>query len=310
MSVLSGYAPAVETPGRRPRGLWRATLTGQVVGLLVLWVISFAFAFVPLAGLGSNFSIYLPWRIDGLWALAGAIGWCWLVTALIASVVRYSLWSKEIARPRVAWVQLSVGIAGYGALLLTRSDGGRLAIAVVGAPVLLGVLGYRRDGRVRAWPVRLDRWVAVLGVVALVVLAGSYSVPHAFVLDGGDSISAGGVDHVRLGKAMAINLQTNGVLPATDVQGVSIAGRGTAALRIRSARYALDYPGLPGRRSTPLPFKVPSRRSLWVTLNVALRSCPSTPVVIDRLDLSYRTLGIDTTMSVALKDPVRLACRR
>jgi hypothetical protein len=101
VSVLSGYAPAVETPNRRPRGLWRSTLTGQVVELVALWVIGFGLELVPLAGIGSKFSIYLPWRIEGLWALAGAIGWCWLVTTLIASVVRYSLWSKEIARPRL-----------------------------------------------------------------------------------------------------------------------------------------------------------------------------------------------------------------
>jgi hypothetical protein len=44
---------------------------------------------------------------------------------------------------------LSVGIAGYDALLLTRSDGWRLVIAVVGAPSLLGVFGYRCDGTAR-----------------------------------------------------------------------------------------------------------------------------------------------------------------
>jgi hypothetical protein len=150
--------------------------------------------------------------------------------------------------------------------------------------------------------------VTALGLVALAVLALSYSVPHAFALDGGNSISAGGVDHVRPGRAVAIDLGTNGVLPATDVQGVSITGRGTAALRIRSIRYALDNPGLPGsavdpacvQRSEPSqPVGHPQRR-------VALLPF-STPIVIDRLNLRYRTLGIDTTMSVALQNPVRLA---
>lgn len=298
---------------------------GGFTAALVLWVVRIGVGFVPAMPVENESSLWLPWRIDGAWALAGAIGWGYLACRLTGGYVSRSLVRRGFEKPSAEWVVLAVAISGYVGLALGRNLGAQIFYAVAIGAVTLRTLAFGADGHARRWRRRPKRRTEQALVAVALLLAVAYGVTHAFAVSGSGGTFGTPPVQMRVGGAQTMDIGLSRMGLPVSIQSVLATGPGSAAVRIRSTVLNLDNPqelpdgwmlhhlspaqlrGLP-TSSTRLPFHVPADRSLWISLRVSLRSCGT--ATLDTLRLRYTVAGITTSATIPITTPLTLVCSR
>ena len=300
-------------PSRNGAGYWRlfgASALAQLAGGVCLFAIVAVLSWTSLLGLnsGSNLLIYAPWVIDGPWVLVASIGWAALVSVLIGSFLVARVETRFGVPPSRVLTWASVAMGGYLPWLLTTTPKGRLGLSLFLMPAVLRLVAFGGSGQPRVLPPRFDiprrsLFTALFCVAA--VLVGPYALLHPLAVHGtggGGSFTttdAGYLYQERLGQPLQaeVGLQV-GVFPIT-VTGVRLVG---LPRRIRLIRIALESSPLllPTSATARLPARIAARQSLWIGYAVALTRCPSQPVAITRIKLSYRELGLSLTQTVPL----------
>ena len=139
-------------------------------------------AIAPLGG--ASQWVWLPWRIDGLWALVGAIGWGYVVCSIVACFVGQSIGHRGFERPAAGWLRIAIAISGYGAMAVGRTAAAHIAVAVLAGAVLIRLIAFTRDGSARGWPWPFPPRVRLTVMLLAVAVALSYSALHPFAADG------------------------------------------------------------------------------------------------------------------------------
>ena len=304
MSALSGrWGQARRSVGPARPGypvLLSATFAAQLECGLALWLTDIGLAIVRMAPGGSAVNPFLPWQIDGLWALAGAAGWAYLVSRLIARRLVNRIIGRDRTAPSTGWTAVAVAVGGYGALALGHSTAIRLLLAVTVTPLIVGALAYTPDGRPRPWTVPAGRRTRVVVAASALLLAVAYSVPHPFSTPGSGGTYATGVNRLTPGQTVEVDVGLSGHLLPTQLTAVTL----DQAAVLRTATLS----GAPAAsRGDRLPAYLPAGGP-WLSLHIGL-SCPASPATISHATLHYRVLGIATSQRIALGERVRLACR-
>ncbi len=309
---MSALAHSRARTGSRPPAygpLVVATLSAQILTGLALWIVQFPFALIGIAPSSVADSLWLPWGIDGPWSGLGVAAYVLVVCVLGGSMVASRVEDRGIARPAAAWAWLAFGAAGYAAIALGHSAGVRLVLAVVLAPLALRLFAYRVDGARRPWPSRLapGRRGLVPVLVAAVALAFSYSATHAFAQNG----SAGSAASVGSHHAVILNVGLQGIALPSQITGVSLDGRSTAALRVLRAALSGERGSAVATSAVagPLPMRLGAQENGWLAVRFIVRACPSSSPQIDAITLHYRVLGIATSERVSLWRMLQLDCR-
>jgi hypothetical protein len=303
MGALSGRWRETERSTAAPPGypalLW-ATLGTQLVCGLLLWLTDIGLSIARLAPGGGAADPFLPWQINGLWALAGAAGWAYLLSRLIARRIVDRLIVRGVTAPGSGWTAVAVAVGGYGALAVGHTTGIRVLLAAVITPLIIAAVAYTPDGRPRPWPVPSGRRTRVAVATAAVLVSLAYSVPHSFSAPGSGGSYATGVTRLTAGGTVEIDIGLSDHLLPTELTGVTLDQAGVVRSVILSGA-----PGtLPGGR---LPAQLAAGEQ-WLTMHVGI-SCPASPTTISHATLHYRVLGISTSQRIALGESVRLACR-
>jgi len=328
MSAIAEFRPRAAGGWRRPSfgGLLLSVFAGEVQAALALWVISIpvaALGFAPVGG-GQQW-MWLPWRIDGVWALLGAAGWAYLICALVAWFVAGSLQRSGVDLPETGWLRVAIAISGYGGMALGTSLRARVVCAVFLGVILIRVLVLQGNGAARRWPLQLARRQYVLVALAAVLAACSYGVTHAFAADGSGGSYDSQSTYVRVGEAQSIDVGLSHLRFGAKIQSATLTGAGAANVRVTSMVLSLGNPvGIPSPsflRNLPkryrsmytakpahFPYNVPAGKDLWLSAVVALRSCDS--ATVSTLRLRYTVLGIATTANIPIQSPLTLSCRR
>jgi hypothetical protein len=327
MSAIAGLPPRAADGWRRPSfgRLLVAVFAGEFQAALALWVIS-----IPVGGLGfapvggQHDWMWLPWQIDGTWALVAAAGWAYLICALVAWFVAGSLERAGVDLPETSWLRVAIAISGYGGMALGTTSGGRVACAVVLGVILIRVLVLQADGTARPWRWPIERRGQVLIALAAALAACSYGATHAFVADGSGGSSGSQATYVRAGEAQIIDVGLSHLHFGATLESATLTGAGAANVRVSSMVLSLGNPAdvslpsflrhLPKRyrsmytvKPTYFPYSVPAGKDLWLSAVVALRSCGSG--TLSTLRLRYAVLGIATTANIPIQQPLTLSCR-
>lgn len=317
---------------RRPSlaGLVFAVLAGEVLAALLLWVTGIVLALLALAPIGGGQQwLWLPWRIDGAWALVGAIGWGYLVSAVVALLVADSIERRGLQRPAAGWLRAAVAISGYGAMAVVRGGAhpgaARVFVAVVAGAILVRLLAFRTDGSVRPWRWSVSRRLRLLTVLLAALAGVSYSATHAFAADGSGGTYTTSTVIARPGHVETVDVglsRTN--LPA-NITSATLTGPGIAHVRVsglvlsrdgdrdpippavRREPGALRFSGY-ALHPTQLPYRVAAGHGVWLGALVTLSSCGQAK--LDTLSLHYTVLGVPTEETIALSTPLTLRCRR
>ena len=299
-------------PPQKGPGYWRlfgASTFAQLAGGVCLFGIVAVLSWTSLVGVnsGSNLLIYAPWVIDGPWVLVASIGWAAIVSMLIGSILVGRVGTRFGAPPSRALTSASVAMAGYLPWLVTTAPTGRLWLSLLLMPAVLRLVAFDGSGQPRALPPRFAmprrfRFAAVLCVVA--GLVGPYALLHPLSVHGtgessGNFTSTGYLYQARPGRPVQaeVGLQV-GVLPIT-VTGVRLVDvpHGIRVIKVALGSSPLLLSPAP---TTDLPARVAARHSLWIGYAVALTRCPSQPLAITRIKLSYREVGLSLTQTVPL----------
>ena len=281
--------------------LLSATFGAQLECGLALWLTDNGLAILRVAPGGGGANPFLPWQIDGLWALAGAAGWAYLVSRLIARRLVKRIIGRDRTAPSTGWTAVAVAVGGYGALALGHSTGIRLLLAVTVTPLIVGAVAYTPDGRPRPWTVPAGRRTRVAVAATALLLALAYSVPHPFSTPGSGGSYATGVNRLAPGQTVEVDVGLSGHLLPTQLTAVTL----DQAALVRTAATLSGAPAASlGHR---LPAHLPTGGQ-WLSLHIRL-SCPASPATISHATLHYRVLGMATSQHIALGERVRLACR-
>lgn len=306
MSALA-RAPRALDGWRRPSlfGLLAALLGGEVLGAVALWVIAVVLAIpgiVPFGG--AQQWLWLPWRIDGPWALFGAVGWGYLVCALVAALVADRVERRGYGRPAAAWLRVAIALSGYGAMAVGRTAAAHVFVAVAGGAVVIRLVAFNLDGSPRAWRWAVPRRARMIGAVAAALFALSYSATHAFAGDGSGGSYGGGTIITHLGHSETISVGLSQIRLPVEITGAAFTGPGAAHVRVSS--YTLGTTGAgPALR---LPHRLGAGNALWIGAKVTLTSCGN--VTVNTFRLRYTVLGIATSESIPLQQPLNLSCLR
>ena len=312
---MSALAHSPARTGSRPPSygpLVVATMSAQILTGVALWVVQLPFALLGVVPTSVADSVWLPWRVDGIWSGLGVAAYVLIVCVVGGGMVAARVEYRRIARPAAAWAWLAFGAAGYGAIALGHSSGIRLLLAVVLAPLTLRLFAYRVDGTRRPWPSRLSPGrVGLIPVLALaVVVVFSYSTTHAFAQNGsaGSTASTAGSGH-----AVVLSVGLQGIAVPSEITGVALDGHGTAALRVLRVALSGQSGGVGPTASGPvaraLPMRLQAQSNGWLAVRFAVRSCPAHSPRIDAITLHYRVLGIATVERIPLWRELQLDCR-
>jgi hypothetical protein len=326
MSALSGSQRALS--GWPPPRLFRllgAVLGGEVLGAVTLWITCFLLAIPGLIPLGGAQQwVWLPWQVDGIWALVGAIGWGYLVCTLIGVFVRQGIQRRGYQQPAAAWLRISIAVSGYGAMAIGHTATAHVCGAVVGGAVVIRLVAFNLDGSARGWRWALTpRRRVVVAIVALLA-ALSYSATHGFAADGSGGSFAGATIITHVGHTDQVDVGLSATRLPSQITGVTLTGPGAAHIRVYSIVLTSNgFPGTmipralrnqPGARRysgyvwhpTRLPYSVPAGHQLTITAQVRLSSCGE--VSVNTLKLHYTILGIATGETIGLQQPLTMSC--
>jgi hypothetical protein len=326
MSALASPYTRTADRGRRPSvfGLAASVLAGGFTSGLLFWVIGLPLGWLSIVPLdGQPFrSPWLPWRVDGMWALVAAVAWGSVTCFVTAEFVCEAITRRHMERPATEWVAVSVAVGGYAGLALGSSSGTKAFYAAGLGTVMVWLLAFDTTGRPRVRPWPASRRVRMLTVVGALLVALSYSVTHAFLADGSAAPGKSPVA-VRVGRTQIFGVGLNGMRVPITVQSVALTGPGSANAHVSAIALNLNASGSAlalsryGRSSgghgaglarTALrqPFRVPAGRSLWISARISLRKCQ--PATLDTLKLGYTVLGVRTSASIPLSGPMTLIC--
>jgi hypothetical protein len=311
MSALSGSPRAFD--GWPPPRLFRllgAVLGGEVLGAVTLWVTCVALAIAGAAPLGGAQQwVWLPWQIDGVWALAGAIAWGYLVCSLIGIFVGQGIARRGYAQPAGAWLRISIAISGYGAMAVGHTPAAHIFVAVVAGAVVIRLVAFNLDGSARPWRWSLTRRQRFVAVVVALLVALSYSATHGFAADGSGGTYPTGTIVTSVGHTDVVNVGLSASRLPMQVTGVTLTGPGAAHFEVRSI--ILTSNGNPGTvipgTPTRLPYRVGAGHELWMNAQVRLSSCGD--ISVNTLKLRYTILGIATGETIRLQQPLTMSCR-
>jgi hypothetical protein len=309
---------AITTPianadgARRPSlsGLTWSVLGGEVLAAVLLWIAGIVLDILAIAPLGGgNEWVWLPWRIDGAWALVGAIGWGYVVCSLVAVFVGQSIERRGYERPTTAWLIIAIAISGYGAMAVGRTAAAHVVVAVLAGAVVIRLVAFRRDGSARSW-----RWSISprlrLEVMLLALVAGlSYSAFHPFAADGsGGSYSSATVyAHHQQFETADVGLSESRM--PVDITSATLTGPG--ANHVRLSPPVLGRGGVidsTTSRPSRFPYRLGASQQLWISTQVELTSCGF--VKLNALELHYTVLGIATQQTIPLQSPLTMRCSR
>jgi hypothetical protein len=327
MSALSGSQRALA--GWPPPRLFRllgAVLGGEVLGAVTLWITCFVLTIAGVVPIGGAQQwVWLPWQIDGIWALVGAIGWGYLVCTLIGVFVRQGIQRRGHQQPAAAWLRISIAVSGYGAMAIGHTAAAHVCVAVVGGAVVIRLVAFNLDGSARGWRWALTprRRVAVAVVALLAAL--SYCATHSFAADGDGGTFASGTIIAGVGHTDEVDVGLNATRLPAQITGVTLTGSGAAHFRVysivltdngspmtviprtlRTQPGALPYGGYV-LHPTRLPYSVPAGDEVAISALVKLSSCGD--VSVNELKLHYTILGIATGETIALQQPLTMSCR-
>jgi hypothetical protein len=311
MSALSGSQRAFN--GWPPPRLFRllgAVLGGEALAAVTLWISCVVLAIagaVPLGG--AQQWVWLPWQIDGIWALVGAIAWGYLVCTLIGLFVGQGIARRGYAQPAPAWLRISIAISGYGAMAVGHTPAAHIFVAVVAGAVVIRLVAFNLDGSARPWRWSLTRRQRLAAVVVALLLALSYTVTHGFAADGSGGTYPTGKIITGVGHTDQVDVGLSASRLPTQITGVTLTGPGAAHFQVRSI--VLTSNGSPDagipRIPTHLPYRVGSGDELWISARVRLSSCGE--VSANTLKLRYTILGIATGETIRLRQPLTMSCR-
>jgi hypothetical protein len=328
MSALAGPYTRTADRGRRPSvfGLAASVLAGGFTAGLLFWAIGLPLGWLSMIPLdGQPFrSPWLPWQVEGMWALVAAVGWGSVTCVVTAEFVCEAITRRRTERPATEWAAVSVAVGGYAGLALGSSSGTKAFYAVGLGAVTLWLLAFDVTGRPRVWRWPASRRVRMLTVAGALLVALSYSVTHAFLADGSATPGNSPVA-VRVGQSRIFGVGLDGMRVPITVQSVTLTGPGSANVRVGAIALNLNASGPAvalsryGRSSgghgaglarTALrqPFRVPAGRSLWISVRISLRACQS--ATLDTMKLGYTVLGVRTSASIPLSGPMTLICVR
>jgi hypothetical protein len=218
MSALSGSPRTLDGPPPRLFKLLGAVLGGEVLAAVTLWVACTILTIVGLAPMGGAEQwVWLPWQIDGAWALVGAVGWGYLVCTLVAVLVSDGITRRGYAKPDATWLRIAIAISGYGAMVVGHTDRADVPIAVLGGAVVIRLLVFTSDGTARRWRWRLSRREQVLTVLVAALVGFSYSALHPFAADGNGGNFTDATVTARVGHSNEIDIGLNSTRLATQI---------------------------------------------------------------------------------------------
>jgi hypothetical protein len=307
-------------------GLAASLLAGGFIAGLLFWVVGLPLGWLSIVPLdGQPFrSPWLPWQVNGMWALVAAVAWGSVTCFVTAAFVCEAITRRHIERPATEWVTVAVAVAGYAGLGLGSNSGTKVICAVGLGAVTVWLLAFDITGRPRVWRWPASRRVRVLTVTGALLVALSYSVAHAFLADG--SVTSGNSPAaVRVGQTQIFGVGLNGMRVPITVQSVALTGPGSVNARVSAIALNLNESGSAlalsrygpfsgghgaGLVTTALrhPFRVPASRSLWISVRLSLRECR--PATLDTLKLGYTVLGVRTSARIPLSGPMTLTCAR
>jgi len=308
MSALAP-SPAAAHGWQRPNllRLLGAVLGGEILGAVLLWLASVAVSLLRLAPIGGgNDWVWLPWQIDGVWALVGAIGWGYLVCMLIAGLVSERIERRGYGRPAAAWLRIAIAVSGYGAMGVGATPGAHVFYAVLAGAVLVRLLAFRLDGTPRPWQWQLSRRARAIVALTAALIGLSYGGLHAFAADGSGGTFADAPIAARIGHSETVTAGLSRMWLPADITGVQFSGPGAGHIRASELLISPDF--VIGQGTTPLPYRVSAGQQVWISERVTLASCGE--VTVNTLKLRYRVLGIGTTESIPLQQPLSLTCGR
>lgn len=327
MSALSGSPRTFDGPPPRLSKLLGAVIGGELLAAVTLWILGIILSILGLAPLGGAQEwVWLPWHIDGVWALIGALGWGYLVCTIVAVLVRDGITRRGYERPQAAWMRISIAISGYGAMAIDSHVDGEIVIAVLAGAVLIRFVAFNRDGSARAWRWHLTGREQVLAMLIAALVGFSYSALHPFAADGNGGTFTDATVTTHVGHTTELEVGLNAVHLTTRFTGVTFTGPGAAHFRAGAivltrdgnpetvvshwARVHLAGPPYGGYvlHPTRLPYRVPAGDEAWISTQVKLTSCAD--ISVNTLVLHYRVLGISTSESIPLQQPLRMSCTR
>jgi hypothetical protein len=301
MSALAPAPQLADGSRRPPLGrLMGAVFGGEVLAVLVLWIPTMLLGGLRLAPLGGGSSwVWLPWQIDGIWALAGAVAWGYLICLIVAIPVTQAIERRGYGRPAAGWMRISIAVSGYGAMAVGETSFARVVVAVLAGAAMTRLVAFDRDGSVRAWRWRTPLRFQIAAGVALALIALSYSVTHSFVYEG-TGLSSGNLT-LKVGHSDSFYVATaNGRVPV-DITGVSFTGTGLDHVVVSSnfsSQPAGESATRPAGEPGPPPYHLGAGKPLWLTATLRMASCGT--ATISGVRLSYTALGIKTAQTIAL----------
>jgi hypothetical protein len=311
MSALSGSPRAFN--GWPPPRLFRllgALLGGEVLAAVMLWITCIVLAIagaVPLGG--AQQWVWLPWQIDGIWALVGALAWGYLVCSLIGMFVGQGIARRGYAQPAAAWLRISIAISGYGAMVVAQTAAARIFVAVVAGAVVIRLVAFNLDGSARPWRWSITQRQRLAAVVVALLVALSYTTTHGFAADGSGGTYPTGAIVTHVGHTDMVDVGLSASRLPAQVTGVTLTGPGAAHFRVHAivltgnGNAVGQIPGIP----THLPYRVGSGNQLWISAQVRLSSCGD--ISVNTLKLRYTILGIATGETIRLQQPLTMTCR-
>lgn len=310
MSALA--EPVGKVDGWRPPSLWGLTWSvfgGEVLAAVMLWVAGILLGVAAIAPLGGASQwVWLPWRIDGVWAVIGAIGWGYLVCTIVAAFVGQSIERRGFQRPAAAWLRVAIAISGYGAMAVGRTPGAHVAVAVLSGALITRLIAFHRNGSARSWPWALSPRMRLEAILLALVLAFSYSALHPFAADGSGGSYAGPAIYVHPHFFTIDDIGlSEGRVPA-DITSVTITGPGAAHVKVSSVLLSLGSPNDMHQANAHqrFPYHLPASAYLWISAQVELTSCGF--VQLNTLKLHYAVLGIPTGQTIPLDSPLTMRC--